>query len=159
MDFQIGQEVQLNGETYKIAGTIKRSWLLEKDGKKYKATSNMMKKIQEQNKLGVGLGKRKRQKRSSTYYMERRLAYRRIFNKDAKMPETEKELMDALGVLCGELSPENLSCDGELSRTAINAKLREIRGEWREIENKLGRKVSEEEAENHWMSEWRKNHG
>jgi len=159
MDFQIGQEVQLNGETYKIAGTIKRSWLLEKDGKKYKATSNMMKKIQEQNKLGIGLGKRKRQKRSSTYYMERRLAYRRIFNKDAKMPETEKELMDALGVLCGELSPENLSCDGELSRTAINAKLREIRGEWREIENKLGRKVSEEEAENHWMSEWRKNHG
>lgn len=159
MDFQIGQEVQLNGETYKIAGTIKRSWLLEKDGKQYKATSNMMKKIQEQNKLGIGLGKRKRQKRSSTFYMEKRLAYRRIFNKDAKMPETEKELMDALGVLCGELSPENLSCDGELSRTAINAKLRDIRGEWREIENKLGRKVSEEEAENHWMSEWRKNHG
>lgn len=159
MDFQIGQEVQLNGETYKIAGTIKRSWLLEKDGKQYKATSNMMKKIQEQNKLGIGLGKRKRQKRSSTFYMEKRLAYRRIFNKDAKIPETEKELMDALGVLCGELSPENLSCDGELSRTAINAKLRDIRGEWREIENKLGRKVSEEEAENHWMSEWRKNHG
>ena len=154
MDFEIGQEVKLNGATYKIIGTIKRSWLLEKGGKQFKATSNMMKKIQEQNKLGIGIGKRKRQKKSSTHYMEKRLAYNRIFNKDAKMPETEDELMDALTVLCGELSPENLSCDGELSRTAINARLREIRAEWREIENKLGRKVSEDEAERHWMKNY-----
>lgn len=152
MNFKIGQEVSLNGETYKIAGRIKRSWLLEKGGKHYKATSNMMKKIQEQNKLGIGIGKRKRQTRSATHYMERRLAYQKIFNPDAKMPETETELMDALTVLCGELSPENLSCDGELSRTAINQKLRDIRGEWKEIETKLGRKVSEDEAESYWIS-------
>jgi hypothetical protein len=152
MNFKIGQEVSLNGKTYKIAGTIKRSWLLERNSKQYKATSNMMKKIQEQNKLGIGLGKHKRQTRSATHYMEQRLAYQKIFNPDAKMPETETELMDALTVLCGELSPENLSCDGELSRTAINQKLHAIMGEWKEIENKLGRKVSEDEVEIYWIS-------
>lgn len=156
MSFKIGQEVSLNGKTYKIAGTVKRSWLLERDGKKYKATSSMMKKIQEQNKSGVGMGRRKRQKRSATFHMEKRLAYRKIFNPDAKMPETEEELMSELDGLCCELSPENISCDGELSMTAIRKKASAIRAEWKEIERKLGRKVSEEEAENHWMSNYRK---
>lgn len=154
MNFKIGQEVQLNGKTYKIAGTIKRSWLLEKDGKQYKATSNMMKKIQEQNERGIGMGKRNRQKRSATYHMEKRLTYRKFFDPDVKMPETEEELMDALDVLCGELSPENLSCDGELSMTAIRKKRSAINAEWKEIENKLGRKVSEHEAESHWLNKF-----
>ena len=156
MNFGIGQEVKLNGQTYKIAGTHKRSWLLEKDGKQYKATSNMMKKIQEQNANGIGNNRRSRTKRSATFHMEKRLAYRKIFNPDAKMPETEEELMSALDVLCGELSPENISCDGELSKTAIRKRASAIRAEWKEIERKLGRKVSEEEAENHWMSNYRK---
>lgn len=146
MNFEIGQEVSLNGKTYKIAGTVKRSWLLEKDGKQYKATSNMMKKIQEQNERGVGMGRRKRQKRSSTFHMERRLAYNKIFNPDSKMPETEEELMKALDVLCCELSPENLCCDGEISRSAAMKKASALRAEWKEIEKKLGRKVSEEEV-------------
>lgn len=154
-NFKIGEDVLLNGKTYKIVGTIKRSFLLERDGKQYKATSKMMGKIQDQNAKGIGVGNRKkRTKKSDTYYMEKKLAWRKIFNKNAKMPETENELMNALGDLCGELSPENLSCDGELSRTGINTKLRAIKGEWKEIEKKLGRKVSEYEAEDHWM----KNH-
>lgn len=156
MDFKIGQEVNLNNKRYIIAGTVKRSWLLERNGKKYKATSSMMKKIEEQNKRGIGMGRRKRQTRSATFHMEKRLAYRKIFNPDSKMPETEEELMSALDVLCGELSPENISCDGELSRTAIRKRASAIRAEWKEIERKLGRKVSEEEAENHWMSNYRK---
>jgi len=156
MEFQIGQSVKLNGEVYEIVGTVKRSWLLQKDGKNYKATSNVMKKIQEQNSLGIGnTPRKKRQKRSDTYWMEKRLERKRIFFPDAKMPETEKELMDALTALCSDLSPENLSCDGELSRTQINQKLRAIRGEWKEIEKKLGRKVSEYEAEDYWMKKYR----
>jgi len=149
MNFEIGQEVSLNGKTYKIAGTIKRSWLLERDGKKYKATSNMMKKIQEQNKLGIG--NRKRQKRSATFHMERRLAYNKIFNPDAKMPETEEELLDALDVLCNKLSPENLFCDGEISRSAAMKKASALRAEWKEVEKKLGRRVSEDEVESRWL--------
>lgn len=154
-DFQIGQEVSLNGKTYKIAGTVKRSWLLEKDGKTYKATSAMMKKIQEQNDKGIGTGRKNRTKRSSTFYMERRLAYRKIFDADAKMPETEEELMKELDGLCCELSPENISCDGEISITQIRKKASAIRAEWKEIEKKLGRKVTEDEAESHWLSTYK----
>jgi len=155
MNFEIGQEVSLNGKTYKIAGTVKRSWLLEKDGKQYKATSNMMKKIQEQNERGIGMGKRrKRQKKSATFHMEKRLAYRKIFNPDAKMPETEEELLDALDVLCNELSPENLHCDGEISRSAAMKKASALRAEWKEVEKKLGRRVSEDEVESRMFSKF-----
>ena len=150
-DFKIGEDVLLNGKTYKIIGTVKRSFLLEKNGKQYKATAKMMGKIQNQNERGIGVGRKKRQKKSDTFYMEKRLAYRQIFDKTAKMPETENELMDAFDHLSAELSPENLSCDGELSRTSINARLRAIRGEWKELERKLGRKVTEGEIEfNMW---------
>lgn len=146
-EFKIGEDVLLNAKTYKIIGTIKRSFLLERDGKKYKATAAKMGKIKDQNSRGIGNGRKKKQAKSDTFYMDQRLARRRIFEKDAKMPETEDELMNALDHLSAELSPENLSCDGELSRTTINQKLRAIRGEWKEIEKKLGRKVSEDEIE------------
>jgi hypothetical protein len=155
MNFKIGENVLLNNKTYKIVGTVKRSFMLERDGKKYKATSKMMGKIQDQNNKGIGVGRKTRTKKSSTFYMERRLAYRKIFDADAKMPETEEELMKELDGLCGELSPENLSCDGEISSTQIRKKASAIRAEWKEIEKKLGRKVSEYEAESHWMSTYK----
>lgn len=156
-NFAIDENVLLNGKTYKIIGTVKRSFLLERDGKKYKATAAMMGKIKDQNSRGIGVGRKKRQKKSDTFYMEKRLAYRRAFDKTAQMPSTEKELMDSLERLCSDLSPENLSCDGELSRTAINRKYREIKGEWKEIEKKLGRKVTESEIEDAWMERYRNN--
>lgn len=36
--------------------------------------------------------------------------------------------------LCGLLSPEMLSCDGELSRGEINAKIRSLSSRWATIE-------------------------
>lgn len=148
--FKIGDKVDLNNETYEIVGTIKRSWVLEKDGKKYKATSNMMSRIKEDNETyGV---RKKRAKKSSTHYMEKRLAYRRVFDKSAKLPETESELFDNLIVISSDLSPENLCCDGEISRTATNTKYRALKAEWREVENLLGRKVSEDEVVSRMMA-------
>lgn len=155
--FEIGENVLLNGKTYKIIGTIKMSFLLERDGKQYKATAAKMGKIKDQNARGIGVGRKKRQPKSDTFYMEQRLARRKIFEPDAKMPETEDELLDALDTLSAALSPENLSCDGELSRTAINQKLRAIRGEWKEIEKKIGRNITEDEVEERWLTKYRNN--
>lgn len=154
--FEIGEDVLLNGKFYKIIGTIKRSFLLEKksNGKQYKATAKMMSKIKDQNKQGIGVGRKKRTTKPDNFYMEKKLAYDKIFNPEAKMPETETELMDALDRLLGELSPENLSCDGEISRTAINKKLVAIRGEWKEIEKKLGRKVPESIVEDYSLAKF-----
>ena len=156
-NFKIGENVLLNGKTYKIVDTVKRSFLLEKDGKKYKATSKMMGKIQNQNERGIGNNRKKRtyNKRSAFYYMEKRFNFDKIFNQDAKIPETEEELMCALDQLCGELEPENISCDGECSMTQIRARQSAIRGEWKEIERKLGKKVSHDEACDHWIAPYK----
>ena len=44
------------------------------------------------------------------------------------------------------LSPENISCDGERSRSQIAARRREITGQWAALERQAGVKVTEEEA-------------
>ena len=47
--------------------------------------------------------------------------------------------------LCGQLSPENLSCDGECSAAYVRARLAQIRKQWRSLEAQVGRKVTEDE--------------
>jgi hypothetical protein len=131
MSFNIGETVTLNGKEYKIVGTKARSYLLERDGKTYKATADKMVKIQAQNAQPV------------QSELERRVAYARIFDKSAKMPETEAEIMEYFERLRCDLSPENLTCDGECSSGQVRARLREIRACWKELEAKLGRKVAE----------------
>lgn len=49
--------------------------------------------------------------------------------------------------LVQELSPENLTCDGELSQKEILNKKRLIQNEWTKLENLCGFKVSQDEIE------------
>lgn len=44
------------------------------------------------------------------------------------------------------LSPENLTCDGECSRTEVQARHRKIMAEWRALETKAGFKVTEDDV-------------
>ena len=44
------------------------------------------------------------------------------------------------------LSPENLHCDGEISRAAAMRKKREIEKRWKALEGKVGRRVREDET-------------
>jgi hypothetical protein len=53
---------------------------------------------------------------------------------------------DRFRSLACRLSPENLSCDGEISRTEVGRRLREIHSEWKALESKVGRPVSEDEV-------------
>jgi hypothetical protein len=48
--------------------------------------------------------------------------------------------------LACSLSPENLHCDGEISRSAARKKAVTLRKRWRELEKEVGRRVSEEEV-------------
>ena len=50
-----------------------------------------------------------------------------------------------VGLACG-LSPENLSCDGEASTAHIRRVRAGINAEWRALEARAGRKVSESDA-------------
>jgi hypothetical protein len=49
--------------------------------------------------------------------------------------------------LQNQLSPENLSCDGELSRSQARSKHKEIMVQWWALEDKIGMKVNAETIE------------
>ena len=48
--------------------------------------------------------------------------------------------------LSSMLSPENLSADGELSQSAVRKRKRLLLSEWRRLERKVGRVVTEDEV-------------
>jgi hypothetical protein len=57
--------------------------------------------------------------------------------------------------LANRLSPENLACDGEISRAQTHARYRQIMREWAVLERKVGRKVTQDEIEHAMMQRWR----
>ena len=62
------------------------------------------------------------------------------------MPKrTETEIMDDLRRVDCAMSPENLTCDGELSRRQINAKKVKLSRQWVSLCNELGRIPTTEE--------------
>ena len=74
-------------------------------------------------------------------YLEKRLKWKQIFDKNAQLPKTKEECMDWFKGLASELSPENLSCDGEASASEIKKKRAEILNCWKELETIYGSKV------------------
>ncbi len=60
--------------------------------------------------------------------------------------------------LSGRLSPENLTCDGELSRSQVNARRKAILKEWAAAEKQAGCKVTEDETWAWWdeVNTWRR---
>ena len=58
-----------------------------------------------------------------------------------------RETFDKFEELYYRLEPENLTCDGEASRSEILYRERRIKAEWRELEKALGRKVKHDEVE------------
>lgn len=62
------------------------------------------------------------------------------------MKRTEKQIMEQIVEVYGSLSPENLSCDGELPQYAVRQKYATLTKELRNLCKELGREVSEEDA-------------
>ena len=63
-----------------------------------------------------------------------------------KQVRTERQMMDEIRNAYCALSPENLTCDGELSRSQVKAKERNLRMDLSRLFNEIGRVVNEEEA-------------
>ena len=59
---------------------------------------------------------------------------------------SEKEILNDFAGLACRLSPENLCCDGEISRAEVNRRFRQIQKEWKALEKELGREVSEDQV-------------
>lgn len=132
--YKIGDTIKIKRKTYSVIGVNSEFYTLSCNGKQYTASVSEMERF-------------KRESEVEFPYLEQRLRQRRIFKKDATLPKTEQEVMLYFEQLVGELSPENLTCDGELSRSMVQAKLRNIRGAWKELEKIIGRKVTEDEVE------------
>ena len=64
------------------------------------------------------------------------------------MPHTEREILDEIRSVQNDLSPENLSCDGELSRSRTRRKENVLLTRLRGLERELGRKPTEQEIWN-----------
>ena len=64
----------------------------------------------------------------------------------AKPKRPDAEIMADIASYYGQLSPENLYCDGELSRSAGQRRATAINARLRELFTEIGRKVSEDEA-------------
>ena len=62
------------------------------------------------------------------------------------MTKLTSELQEKFLDLACALSPENLTCDGELPRYAVRAKLARLNAEWAALEKLAGRKVTESEV-------------
>lgn len=55
--------------------------------------------------------------------------------------------------IASELSPENLTCDGELSKEEVDAKFRRLMKVWHRLQHEVGRVVYEDEI---WDREFRR---
>lgn len=73
-----------------------------------------------------------------------------LVRKAAKVPRTERDIMLEINGIYGALSPENLHCDGEISRSAAARKERALKARLRECEKELGYTVSEHHAWQWW---------
>jgi hypothetical protein len=60
--------------------------------------------------------------------------------------EIPKEIHERFINLACDLSPENLSCDGEASQSYITQKIGRINREWKALEKQIGRTVTEDEV-------------
>lgn len=135
---KVGDKITVRGKSYEITGTHKRSFLLkDAQGRTYKATEEKLSRMMNARKPAV------RQASSEVpLYLQQKVSFAQIFDKSAKLPETEVEIMAMFSSLGNELSPENLHCDGEISASAARRKRDEIMKAWRYLEAKLGRNVS-----------------
>ena len=59
---------------------------------------------------------------------------------------SKAEIEIEFAALVCDLSPENLTCDGELSAAQVRRRLSMIKKRWRELEKEYGKMVSEDEA-------------
>ena len=78
------------------------------------------------------------------------IATKKVLTKDKmKQPVVAKEIPDAIlrefRHLSNCLSPENLCEDGELSHEQSEQKQKKLMSEWRQLEEKVGRKVTDDE--------------
>lgn len=68
--------------------------------------------------------------------------------KENNMKRNNNTIMKDFLNLSIDLSPENLTCDGELSKKEVNKRYGEIRKNWSKLEKEIEKNVTEDEVWN-----------
>jgi hypothetical protein len=124
---KIGDKVNLQGKNYEIVGNHKRSLLLQDErGVKYKITEARLERML-----------------SGAPPKPRKPAQRRVF--EGSIPQDEKSILRRLSDIECELSPENLTCDGEAPRYYVREKASRLNAEKRALIAALGRTPTDKE--------------
>ena len=137
--FQNGDTVEVYGKEYTVVGTVKRSYAVKNsEGKTYKVTAKNMKLIRSTDapmeaEVNVPCA-------SQSSALEEMLRFKKMWNKDAKLPTDEASCAYWFEDLEGQLSPEILHCDGEASAAQVKVKLAQIKKAWKELEKIQGKK-------------------
>jgi hypothetical protein len=71
--------------------------------------------------------------RSLRAYVDQKNAWNAIFKGRQLDIDNAADRQRIASMIDSDLSPENLSCDGELSRSAVNAKYRQLQAAAREL--------------------------
>ena len=66
-------------------------------------------------------------------YLDQRNAFNKIFGTTPLSLDTAADRQRIAEMIDGELSPENLTCDGELSRSAVQQRYRKLTAAAREL--------------------------
>ncbi len=115
----------MNGKSYEIVGHHKRSYLLKgENGKTYKCGPDKIER------MVAGIP---------------RAVHRRTSAEMIIPSLTTEQIIQRLQQIECELSPENLSCDGELSRSATQRKYSGLMREKKALESRLGRPLTNQE--------------
>jgi hypothetical protein len=61
-----------------------------------------------------------------TDYLDQKNAFAKIFGRKVLSLQNTQDRQAIANMIDSELSPENLSCDGELSRRQVNARYRQL---------------------------------
>jgi len=139
MTFNPGDKVAVYGIEYTVLGTVKRSYAVKNtQGKTYKVTAANMKLISRsavevEPEVSIPTAK-------NASELSRMLELKKIFDKDARMPVTASECQPWFESIECQMSPENLHCDGEISRTQAMRKLASLKRAWKELEKIQGKK-------------------
>jgi hypothetical protein len=135
MKLTIGTKVTLNKKPYTVVGKAQRSILVEDPkGKKFKISFARLKKY-----TGIDYTDCV-PKAKSPCPIEKMVSMMQIFDKSIKMPTDEASCSPFFERLEAEASPENLSCDGELSFSAVMRKKADINNCWKALEKIQGKK-------------------
>lgn len=125
---RIGEKVSLNGKTYEVIGTHKRSLLLQDERQvKYKITEERLRRML--------AGEPPKPRKSTTR--------RRVF--EGSIPEGAQQIIKRLRQIECELSPENLTCDGEAPIYYVREKSARLNAERRALVKALGREPTSKE--------------